>query len=59
MTRAEVLAEVERIIAEAVFENDEQPADAAERVLAFLDGIGYDASHELEHGPHSLNLAGE
>lgn len=40
-TRAEVLAEVERIIAESVFVNDEQPADAAEAVLAFLDEVGY------------------
>ena len=42
MTRAEVLAEVERIIVESVFANDEQPADAAEQILNFLESIGWD-----------------
>jgi hypothetical protein len=47
MKRAEVLAEVERIIAESIFGEDEQPAEAAEKVLSFLDDIGYDAGPEL------------
>lgn len=46
MTRLEVLAEVERIIAESVFEAEEQPAEAAERVLTFLDGVGVDMHTE-------------
>lgn len=49
MNRDEVLAEVRRLIDEALYEDGSGwREDPAEKVLSFLDDIGYDAGPELE-----------